>query len=144
MFVWTAESPLQTILHSAAMSTNPSFKCTQCHSFKLPEEFGTHQRESNDGQKGDHLTKCLSCTTINSSQQKQKHIEDHLDHSPKRFATQPAVPPSQFVEELSKYTSTSKFDISLHVSLDEVNLTDKDIANYLLSLAWKATGYRFM
>ena len=140
MFVWTVESLLQTILCSAAMSTNPSSKCVQCHMFKLPEEFGMHWRRSNHGQKGDRLNRCLSCTTINKSQQKWKCIEDDLGRPPKQFATSP----SQFVEDLRKYMSADKIDISLCVSLDEMALTDKDITNHLSSLVWKATGYRFM
>ena len=139
-FVWTIESLLQTILRPAAMSTNPSSKCVQCHTFKLPDEFGMHWRESNYGQKGDCLDQCLSCAAINMSQWKRKCIEDDLGHPPKWFATSP----SQFVENLRKYASANKIDISLHVSLDAMTLTDKDIANHLSSLVWKATGYRFM
>ena len=144
MFVWTVESLLQTVLRPTAMSTSPSIKCTQCHTFKPPEEFGMCQRKSNYGQKGDRLDQCLSCSTINASQWKQKHIEDDHSRPPKRLPTEPAISPSQFVEDLSKYTSTNKINISLCISLDEVTLTDKDITNHFSSLVWKATGYRFM
>jgi hypothetical protein len=93
------------------MNTDPSFKCTQCKKFKLSEEFGTRKIKGSCGQKGDRLKKCLSCTTINSSNRKRKHIEDDHDHTPKRFAPQPAIAPSQLVEDLSKYASASEIDI---------------------------------
>ena len=144
MFVWTVESPLQTVLRSAAMNTNPSIKCIQCCAFKLPDEFGMRKRGSNYGQKGDRLNRCVSCTTRNSAQRKRKRMEDNHGRLPKRFATQPAISPSQFVEDLTKCASADQIDVSLRVSLDEITLTDKDIANHLSSLAWKATGYRFM
>jgi len=51
--------------------------------------------------------------------------------------------PSQFTEALAKKASSSSIDEFWRVSLDEVTLTDKGIANHIASLAWKATGYRF-
>ena len=144
MFVWTVESLLQTVLRSAAMSTNPSIKCIQCCAFKLPDEFGMCKRGSNYGQKGDRLNRCASCITSNLSQRKQKREEDNAGRPPKQFATEPAISPCQFVEDLIKYASADQINVSLRVSLDEVTLTDKDITNHLSSLVWKATGYRFM
>jgi hypothetical protein len=49
----------------------------------------------------------------------------------------------KFEEALAKHASASKIDSSWRVSLDEVALTDKGIANHIASLAWKATGYRY-
>jgi nitrate/TMAO reductase-like tetraheme cytochrome c subunit len=126
------------------MSANPSFKCTQCHKFKLSDEFGTRQIASSHGQKGDRLKTCLSCTTVNSATRKRKRMEDSLNRPSKRCATPPAISPSQFVDALATYATASEIDVSSRVSLDGMTLTDKGIADHIASLAWKATGYRFM
>ena len=47
------------------------------------------------------------------------------------------------MEALAKYVSAAEIDGSWRVSVDDMTLPDKDIANHLASLAWKATGYRF-
>ena len=126
------------------MSADLSFECTKCKNIRLLNEFGTRQKDSNLGQKGDRLKKCLSCITTSSSSRKRKRLEANNDHPSKRFATQPAIEPSQFVEDWGNYASASEIDASSRISLDGMDLSDKAIADHLASLAWKATGYRFM
>ena len=71
-------------------------------------------------------------------------MKDNPDRPSKRVASHPAIEPTQFAEDLSKYASASEIDISSRVSLDGMNIADKAVADHLASLAWKATGYRFM
>jgi len=127
--------------HSAAMSTDPRFKCSQCKKCKLSDEYGTCQREGSHGQKGDCLNICLSCTTVNSANRKQKRMESNPDHPVKRSATQPAFSPIHFVKALDKHASASENDVPLRVSLAGTILTDKDIADHVASLAWNAMSY---
>ena len=51
--------------------------------------------------------------------------------------------PSDFAAALAEYTSAAQIDDYWRVSVDEMTLPDKDVANHLASLAWNATGYRF-
>jgi len=55
----------------------------------------------------------------------------------------PALLPSEFVEVLAECASALKIEDSLRVSLADLTISGKDIADHLASLAWKATGYRF-
>jgi len=128
---------------SVAMSTNPMFKCRQCEASKPLEAFGTRQRASSHGRKGDRHDKCLSCLAVNTAYKKRRREESHDDRPVKRFATQPAVSLVQFEADLAEHAYTSKIDFNSRVSLDAGSLTDKDIANQIASIAWKATGYRF-
>ena len=50
---------------------------------------------------------------------------------------------SDFVAALAEHTSAAQIDDYWRVSVDEMTLPDKDVANHLASLAWNATGYRF-
>jgi len=118
-------------------------KCSRCKKYKLPDEYGTRQRRGIHSQKGDRLSVCLTCSAASSAHQKRKRIESNSEHPAKRFATEPPVLPSQFAEFLAKQASTSIIDNSWRVSLDEITLADKGIADHIASLAWKATGYRF-
>ena len=124
------------------MSTDPSFKCSQCKRYKLSSEYGTRQTRNQLGQKGDRLSICLSCSAANSAKRKRNRTENNHGHLAKRLATQYPVSPSQFGAALATYASTSEINDFWHVSVNEMTLTDKDIANHLASLAWEATGYR--
>jgi hypothetical protein len=119
------------------MSTDPKFRCSQCKKYKLPDEYGTRQSGGSHGQKGSRLSVCLSCGAVNSANRKRRRIESNRD------TTQPLTSPSQFVQALAEHASASKIDSSWHISLDEMTLTDKGIADHIASLAWKAMGYRF-
>jgi hypothetical protein len=125
------------------MSTDPRFKCSTCRKYKPSDEYGTRQLGGSNGRKGDRLTQCLSCSAANAAYRKRKRDETYIDHPVKRLATEALASPSQFIEALGKSASTANIDGSWRVSLDEVTLTDRDIANHIASLAWKATGYRF-
>ena len=126
------------------MSTDSSFKCSQCHTFKASGDFGTRPRDDRYGSKGDRLSLCLSCSATNSANRKRKRTENNPGHPAKRVAaTQPLLSSSDFAAALAKHASTTKIDDSWRVSVDETTLTGKEIANHLVSLVWKATGYRF-
>jgi hypothetical protein len=137
-------SKLSSQRRPATMTTHPSFKCNQCNKFKLSDEFGTCQRAGDHGQKGDRLKRCLSCTAVNLANRKRKCMEDSLDHPSKRYIAPPAISASQFENALGEYATASEIDVSSHVSLAEMTLTDRGIADHIASLAWKATGYRFV
>ena len=126
-----------------AMSTNPSFKCSQCKKHKPSSEYGTRQRRDQLGQKGDRLSLCLSCSAANSAKRKRKRTENNDGHPAKRLITQHPISPSQFAAALTTYASASEINDSWRISVNEMTLTDKGIANHLASLAWEATGYRF-
>ena len=144
-------APPQVVLssnNSTAMSTDPMstdsmYRCSQCKQFKPSDEYGTRQRGSNHGQKGDRLFCCRSCSASKSAKRKRERVEGNADRPEKRLATEPPISPSQFVEALAKHASASEIDDSWCISLDEITLTDKGIADHIASLAWKATGYRF-
>jgi hypothetical protein len=125
------------------MSTDPRFKCSQCKKYELSDGFGTRQKESSHGQKGDRLNICPSCTTTNSANRKRKRMESNPDRPVKRFATLPAFTPSQLVDALAEYASASEIDVSLRVSLAGMTLSDKGTADHIASLAWKAIRYKF-
>ena len=119
------------------------FKCSQCKKTKPSTDYGTRKIGSAHGQKGDRLSLCLSCSAINTANNKRKRVNSNPEHPVKRFAAQSATPPIQFVEDLAKLASAPKIDGTWRVSLDEMVLSDKGIANHIASLAWKAVGYRF-
>jgi len=75
--------------------------------------------------------------------QKRKRLESRPDPPSKRFTMPPALSPSEFVEVLAECASALKIEDSLHVSLADLTISGKDIADHLASLAWKATGYQF-
>ena len=167
------------------MSTDISFRCSQCDKYKLPVEYGTRKKSDMHGSKGDRLSGCLSCSAANSANRKRKRTESTLRHPVKRVTTQHAASSSQLVADVAKHASASEIEdsqrrcISLDdhpakplptqplaspshllealaksapaaeidnswlVSVDEMTLPEKDIANHLASLVWKATGYRF-
>jgi len=140
---WNSALPEPVLLHNpTAMSTEPRFKCNQCHNHKLSSQYGTCPRDGQCGKKGDCLLSCLSCSAANSARRKWKHTENNHGHPAKQLATQHPILPSQFVAALATYASTSEINDSWHVSVDEMTQTDKDIAKHLASLVWKATGYR--
>ena len=118
------------------------FKCSQCHTYKSSAAYGMQQRSSKHGPKGSRLLICLSCATTLANR-KWKHIENNTGHPEKRVATEHPMLPSDFVAALAKHASTTEINDSWCVSVDDTTLTDKEIANNLASLAWKATGYRF-
>ena len=146
-FVWTVETPLCASClssnKSTAMSTDPMFKCSRCKKYKPSDEYGTRQRGGIHSQKGDRLAVCLTCSAASSAHQKRRRIESDSDRPAKRFAAEPPTLLSQFVQALAKHASTPKINDSWRVSLDEITLADKGIADHIASLVWKATGYRF-
>ena len=121
------------------MSTDPMFKCNRCEQYKLSGQYGTRSRADTFGQKGDCLSTCLSC----NAKRKRKRTNSNPDNPGECPTAQPCVSPNQFMEDLAKYASATKIADSWHVSVDEMALADKEIANHLASLAWKVTGYRF-
>ena len=147
LFVWQLKLRLlEPVLPSndpPSMSTEPSFKCSQCRRFKPSSEYGTRQKRDQRGEKGDRQSLCLSCNADNSERRKRKRAQSDHGHPAKRLATQHPISPNQFVEALTAYDSASEINDSWRVSVNGMTTTDKDIANHLASLAWEATGYRF-
>ena len=147
LFGWSFETPLrQSVVPLntvTAMSTEPRFKCGQCKKLKLRNEYGTRQTGNNHDQEGSRFATCLSCSAANSSNRKRKRANCDPGHPAKRLATETPTSPSEFVDALAKHASASEIDDSWRVSLEEMTLTGKDIADHIASLAHKATGYRF-
>ena len=146
LFVWRVETPLRLSLSSvndlppSAMSTNISSMCSQCNKYRLPVEYGTHQRGN---RKGDRLSRCLSCSATNTANRKRRCIESNAGHPAMWVAAPHPMSSSDSVAALAKHTSAAQIDDHWCVSVDEMTLPDKDVANHLMSLAWNATGYRF-
>ena len=122
------------------MSTDARFRCTQCDKYRLPAEYGTHQRGN---RKGDRHSVCLSCNAANAAKRKRRRIEGNAGYPAKRVAAPHPVSSSDFVAALAKLTSAADIDDYWRVSVNETTLTDKEVADHLASLAWKVTGYRF-
>jgi hypothetical protein len=125
------------------MNTESNFRCSTCKSHKIANEFGTRQRGSVHGQKGARLNVCLACTPSIVANQKRKRVESDSLPPQKRFAIPPAISPSQFVAALAEDASAPKIESTLRVSLAGMTISGRDVADYIASLAWKATGYRF-
>lgn len=123
------------------MSTETVFKCSQCKKYRPASDYGTRQKGGKHGQKGDRLTLCLSCSTVNTNR-KRKRIDSIPDPPGKRLAPQ-ILPPHQFVEVLAKHDLAFEVNDSWHVALSDSTLTEKASADHIASLVWKATGYRF-
>jgi hypothetical protein len=125
------------------MSTDPKFKCSQCKTHKVSNEFGTRQVCGLHAQKGDRLNICLACSTLNLANRKRKRLTSNPEPPVKRCAMPPTLLPNQFVDALAEYASAPEIEDSFHVSLAGMTISGKDVANHITSLAWKATGYRF-
>ncbi len=130
LLLFTASQPWKTPLPSSAPK------------YKTSNEFGTCHRNDQYGQKGQQLSKCLECVAINATSCKQKCSESDFD-TPMESTMPLALSAPQFVEELAGIASAPDIDANLCVSLQGLPITGKDIANYLASLAWKATEYHF-
>ena len=128
---------------SPAMSTSPEFRCSQCNQYKLSDEYGTRKRSDRYGQKGDRLSLCLSCGARNSANRKRGRIEDSPDHPVKRRAIQHVISPSELTAVLVELAPAAEIDDYWRVSVDGMSLTDREVANHLASLVWKAIRYRF-
>lgn len=128
---------------SAAMSTEPNYRCSRCKKTKLANEYGTRKKGGSHGQKGTRLAICMACSTADPASRKRKRVESNPDDPSNWLATDSPISSSQFVETLAKHTSTSEIEDSWHVLLNEITLTDKGIADHVASLVWKATEYRF-
>ena len=125
------------------MSTEPRFRCSRCKKHKLEDEYGTRKKGGSHGQKGSRLAICMSCSTAEPASRKRKRVESNPDDPSYLLATYTPISPSQFVETLAKQSSSSEIEDSWHVSLNEIILPDKGIADHVASLVWKATDYRF-
>lgn len=102
------------------MSTDPSFRCSQCHKYKLPAEYGMRQRSDRHGAKGDRFSICLSCSADNSASRKRKRVENNPGHPAKRVATQHPATSSQLAADVAiKHVSASEIDDSSRISLDD-------------------------
>jgi len=55
----------------------------------------------------------------------------------------PALSPSKFIVALEECALAPKFKAKLCISLTGMIISGKDVTEYIVSLAWKATRYRF-